>query len=76
MSRIEVNSAFGLGLERISEPVDVYDEHGRKLGKFVPHLVYDCPIPEEELERRAEFARANPGAGKPFSEILKRLEKQ
>ena len=75
MSRIEVNSSFGLGFDRVSVPVDVYDEKGRKLGQFLPHAdpMADCPFSEEELARRAAKARANP-VGKTLPEILKQLE--
>jgi hypothetical protein len=78
MSRIEINSSLGLGLDRLCGPAWVFDEHGRKLGQFVPCVdaAESCPIPEAELQRRAAFALANPEAGKPLAEILSRLEKQ
>lgn len=75
MSRIEVNSSFGLGFDQVTVPVDVYDENGRKLGQFLPYEdpMDSCPFSEEELQRRAAKARANP-VGRTFPEILKRLE--
>lgn len=78
MTRIEVNSSFGLGFDRVASPVDVYDENGRPLGRFVPYIATDdqCPLSEEELQRRTAKARANPGVGKTFPEILKRLREQ
>jgi hypothetical protein len=76
MSRIEINSSLGLGLDRLCGPVWLYDENGKKLGQFVPcsDAAQSCPIPEAELQRRAAFALANPEAGKPLAEILHRLD--
>jgi hypothetical protein len=75
MPKVEISSSLGLGLERLTEPVDVYDEQGRKLGQFVPVVdpMADCPHSEEELQRRAAKARANPGLGKPLAQIWKEL---
>jgi hypothetical protein len=73
MTRVEINSALGLGLERFTEPVEVFDEQGRKLGQFVPYVdpMAGCPYSDEELRAAAAKARANPTQGKTLSQIWK-----
>ena len=75
MNRIEIDDALGSQLSGLPGPTDVFDNQGRKLGQFVPYVdpMESCPVSEEELQRRAAKARANPGQGKPLAQIWKEL---
>jgi hypothetical protein len=53
MSRLTVDRVALAKLQGFVEPVDVCDEQGRIVGRFVPSAALTLDIPEEELDRRA-----------------------
>jgi hypothetical protein len=75
MSRIEVNSALGLGFENAVAPVAVFDENGNRLGRFIPEAdpMEGCPYTEEELRQHHLEALANPEAGKSLAQFWREM---
>ncbi len=68
MNRIMVDSALKVQLAGVSEPVELVDEGGHRLGHFVPTVATlasdECPYSEEELERMKSER-----GGRPLAEI-------
>ena len=60
MSRVLVNEALRSLLHNLSEPLELCDESGQVLGRFLPtgelaeHKPYVPSISEEELQRREQ----------------------
>lgn len=78
MTRITLDEPLKSKLNGLNESVEICDEDGNVVGRFVPQkmyerLVYDylnSQVSDEELE----FARNEPG-GAGLDEVLDRLEK-
>ncbi len=78
MTKLLVDETLRGKLNGLNEGIEFCDPSGRTLGRFIPEdqyrqLLYawverQCPLSEEELERREE----EPG-GKPLAEIWKDL---
>jgi len=76
MTRIVTfDAATAAKLGSFKERIEVCDETGRPLGHFTPlgvKSIYegaDCPLNEEELDRRQRE-----GGGRTTDEVLRRLE--
>jgi hypothetical protein len=69
MSEITISDALCSELERLSGPVTLRSQSGRKVGDFTPEplVPWDPSITREELDRRA----AEPG--RTWAEIRQRL---
>jgi hypothetical protein len=72
MNRIVVDSLLKVQLAGFSEPVELVDDVGNRLGHFVPTVARpasdECPYSGEELERM----RSEKG-GRPLREIWRSL---
>lgn len=70
MSELIADADLSSKLARVTEPVDIIDTSGRKLGRYVPEplVPWDPSITKEELDRRA----AEPG-GMPLAEFWRRI---
>jgi len=74
MSQLTVDATLSAKLRDLAGPVEIVDESGRILGRYVPQgkdTATEGQISAEELARR----RQEPG-GRPLAEILADLEKQ
>jgi hypothetical protein len=78
MMAVVVDPAMQAKFDRITQPIELRDASGRRLGYFVPQIVFDpalyasvkSPIDEAELRRRYDEA-----GGYSLAEILKELER-
>lgn len=78
MSQLTLDDALRTRLHGLNEQVEVLDERGRTVGRFVPEELYRkllyaaaeaaCPHSPEELERRRQET-----GGKPLAAIWKTL---
>jgi hypothetical protein len=79
MGRVTVESSFRAKLKNLAEELELCDEAGETMGRFLPETVYRKllyalalaqrpSLAPEEIERR----KREPG-GKPLGEILKQL---
>jgi hypothetical protein len=75
MPTVVADAALPAKLASLTEPTDILDETGRKLGRFTPEpaaaeplVPWDPSITQEELDRRHRAAR-----GRTLAEVLQRL---
>jgi len=78
MTKLVVDEVFGTRLKSLETAVEICDEAGRMIGYFQPVLsgapsgdAPECPIPDEEIERRRQQR-----GGRPLADILADLEKR
>lgn len=76
MTRVILDAASAARLSPFKEKVELCDEHGRKLGQFVPltnrdlYEKVEVPVGEEELKAAEQEL-----GGRTLAEILADLEK-
>lgn len=72
MMRLTVPTDLQAELESVQETAELCDTSGRVVGYFIRSLyqLVDCPLSEEELQRRAGTR-----GGRPLKDILADLEK-
>ncbi len=79
MSRVTLEPGFRAKLKNLAEELEICDEAGQTLGRFLPEALYKKllfslalaqrpPLAAEEIERRKQEA-----GGKSLAEILKHL---
>ena len=78
MTKFVVDEVFGTRLKSLETAVEICDEAGRMIGYFQPVLSespsgegLECPIADEEIERRRQER-----GGRPLADILADLEKR
>ena len=75
MVRVTIDETFRSKLGSLDSPLELCDESGRVVGHFIPEQdrsIYEgveCPISDEELERRL-----SEDTGRPLEDILQDLE--
>ncbi|MGL6095951.1 MAG: hypothetical protein ACRC7O_09170 [Fimbriiglobus sp.] len=73
MAQLIADATLPVQIGRATEAVEVVTTEGVTLGVYTPMRHPRSPYPREEIERRRQESRANPGAGKALDEILARL---
>jgi hypothetical protein len=76
MSKIVLDEALRSKLNGLNEPLELYDDSGKRMGHFLPEQLFSewimalskARISDEDLDRRME----EPG-GKSLNEIWERL---
>jgi len=78
MPTVVADATLPAKLATLTEPAEIVDEHGRKLGRYIPEpAAADPPIPwepgvtREEIDRRVRDSR-----GRTLADIWKRLDAQ
>lgn len=74
MSQILADAEMVRQLEEAEGPVQMVDEKGTVIAVCTPIKFPHSPYSREEIEKRREEARKNPGQGKSLAEILAGLK--
>ena len=73
MERVIIDASLSSQLGELPSPITLYDPSGLPIGLFVPNKTLyanlNCPISDEELDRRERE-----GGGRPLAAILADLE--
>ncbi len=78
-NHLTANESVCAFFRAILEPVDVRDESGRLLGRFIPHVPpevtakYEKFLQSIDLEEIERLAKEEKGLGIPLSEVWKRI---
>jgi len=73
MTQIVVSAEAAKQIAAADGPVNIVDETGTVIAYCTPIKFPHSPYSREEIERRREEARKNPGAGKSLAEVMEHL---
>jgi hypothetical protein len=74
VTQILVDATMAQQIAASNGPVNIVDNTGTVIAVCTPVKFPHSPYTREEVERRREEARKNPGAGKSLAEVMAHLQ--